>query len=217
MIHGRPAFPWEAAIVARARAAGLELPEASANALAAHAREVLAANERLHLTAIVDPAEFVERHLGESLEGARMLPAGCAGPLVDLGSGNGYPGIPIAVIHPGLVPNLVEATAKKAAFLTKALEVAGCVRGCVINVSVTRAADLARQAPVSVLVSRAMGGWARIVPKLGACLAPDAVVLIWATLDVEPVFERAVWRKLRVVARRKLPGRDRSVIFELRP
>jgi 16S rRNA G527 N7-methylase RsmG len=211
----QPAFPWEAAIVARARAAGVELSDVAASALAGHAREVLAANARLHLTTIVDPAEFVERHVGESLEGAALLPAACAGRLVDLGSGNGYPGIPIAVVRPGLVAHLVEATARKAAFLDEALVLAGCAGGCVINKSVTRAADLAGQAPVSVLVSRAMGGWERIIPKLAACLAPDAVVLIWATLDVEPVFGRVVWRRFRITTRRKLPGRVSSVIFQL--
>jgi 16S rRNA (guanine527-N7)-methyltransferase len=211
---GGATFPWETAIVARARGAGLELSDSSATGLAAHARAVLAANGRLHLTTIVDPAEFIERHVGESLEGAAMLPPAAAGPLLDLGSGNGYPGIPVAVAHPGLVPCLVEASAKKAAFLRQILDVAGCSGGSILNKSVTRAADLADRAPISVLLTRAMGGWERIVPKLAPCLAPDGTVLIWATTDAERVFERVAWSRLRLVACRKLPGRDRSMIFE---
>jgi hypothetical protein len=49
-------------------------------------------------------SSFLERHIGESFEGAALLPATCSGPLVDLGSGNGYPGIPVAVACRGLVP-----------------------------------------------------------------------------------------------------------------
>lgn len=208
-------FPWESAISVRAKAAGIQLSDNDTAKLAGHARAVLAANEHLHLTSITDPEMFVERHLGESFEGAALLPVTCAGPLVDLGSGNGYPGIPVAVARHGLVPYFAEASAKKAAFLRDVLPLVGGGQGLVIDRSVVRAGDLSAVPPIRVLVSRAMGGWERIVPKLVQRLAEDGTVLIWGSRDSESIFRRTAWARLRLAESRVIPNRDRSVIFAL--
>ena len=67
-------FELETAIAGRARLAGVELGDAAVRALSAHARAVIANNAELHLTSVVEPAAFLEGHLGESLEGASLLP-----------------------------------------------------------------------------------------------------------------------------------------------
>ena len=175
-----PAFPFEEVIAARANQAGIELAAASARALADHARLVLARNAMLNLTAIVSPADFVERHLGEAFEGAALIPAAILGRLVDLGSGNGYPGIALAHARPGLTPYLAESNGKKAAFLREALAAAGLPRGHVVEKSVQRAADLDGISPIAILATKAMGGWERIVPKLRGCLGPEGRILVWA-------------------------------------
>jgi len=215
MSVGPAGAPEPAAIVARAKAAGIALAKSAAQALAAHARAVLAANERLHLTAITQPAAFFERHLGEAFEGAALLPAGIRGVLLDLGSGNGYPGIPLAVTHPGLSPVLAEASAKKAGFLREALAVAGLKNGRVLEARVARTVDVDDLPPVAVLATRAMGGWERIVPKLVARLAPGGVVLVWAGADAEAIMARVAWSRLRVEASRSLPGRELSKVYRL--
>jgi len=102
---GPSSDPLEPAIAARARRSGIDLTPARARALAAHARLLLAHNAVLHLTTITAPDEIVERHIGEAFEGAALLPATISGTLVDLGSGNGYPGIPLALARPGLLPS----------------------------------------------------------------------------------------------------------------
>ena len=107
----------EAAVAARAHRAGLSLAPEAVAALVAHAHAVLAADPRLHLTAVKDPAEFLERHIGESLEGAALLPPSVSGVLLDVGSGNGYPGVPLGLARPGLRVVLVEASQRKANFL----------------------------------------------------------------------------------------------------
>lgn len=211
-----PPISWESAIADRARAAGVELSAAGVDALAAHARAVLAANDRLHLTAVVEPSAFLERHIGEAFEGAALIPSSRRGVLLDLGSGNGYPGIPLAIARPGLRPVLVESSSKKAAFLREALRIANRQDGEVHEGAVVRAADLGSLPPIDVLVTRAMGGWERIIPKLGSRLAPGGVVLVWSTTETEAVLERVAWKRFQIVNRRKLPGRDRSMLYELR-
>ncbi len=207
--------PVPSAILERARAAGIALSPSSAGALAAHARAVLEANPRLHLTAITQPDAFFERHLGEAFEGAALLPASVQGLLLDLGSGNGYPGIPLAIARPGLVPVLAEASPKKAEFLREALLAAGLGHGRVLEARIARREDLVGVAPLSVVATRAMGGWERIVPKLASCLAAEGCVLVWAGGDAESIMARTSWAKLRVQKSRTLPGRDESKVYRL--
>ena len=80
-------------------------------------------NVRTNLTSIRKPEEIVRRHFGESLFTARHLPA-CE-TLLDLGSGAGFPGIPIQLALPALQVTLAESQHKKAAFLREAVRVLG--------------------------------------------------------------------------------------------
>lgn len=72
-------------------------------------------NVRTNLTAIREPEEMVRRHFGESLFAARHL--GACATLLDLGSGAGFPGIPIALLRPEIHVTLAESQGKKATFL----------------------------------------------------------------------------------------------------
>lgn len=210
------AVPEPSAIVARARAAGIVLSKRSAELLAEHARAVLESNHRLHLTAITQPAAFFERHLGEAFEGAALLPRGMKGIAVDLGSGNGYPGIPLAIARPGLIPVLAEASSKKAEFLREALAAVGLDDGQVLETHISRTVDLGDLPPVAVIATRAMGGWERIVPKLISRLSENGRVLIWAGADAESIMARAAWSRLRVEKSRDLPEREHSRVYCLK-
>lgn len=72
-------------------------------------------NGRTNLSAIREPKEIVRRHFAESLFAALYL--GGAGQLLDLGSGAGFPGLPMQLWHSGLAVTLAESQGKKAAFL----------------------------------------------------------------------------------------------------
>ena len=76
-------------------------------------------NGRMNLTSIRSPEEMVQRHFGESLFAARHLPP--AETLLDLGSGAGFPGLPIQLALPNLHVTLAESQAKKASFLREVI------------------------------------------------------------------------------------------------
>ena len=80
-------------------------------------------NARINLTAVRDPEGIVTRHFGESLFAARVLRETQApGPhLADVGSGAGFPGIPIKLVNPDLALTLIESQSKKAVFLREAV------------------------------------------------------------------------------------------------
>ena len=77
-------------------------------------------NTRINLTAVRDPQEVLTRHFLESIAAARALPPGLR-TLLDLGSGAGFPGIPIALCRPEISVTLAESQNKKAAFLQEAV------------------------------------------------------------------------------------------------
>ncbi|MCL2661318.1 MAG: 16S rRNA (guanine(527)-N(7))-methyltransferase RsmG [Acidobacteriaceae bacterium] len=94
--------------------------------LSAYLDLLLRWNARMNLTAIRTPEEIVRRHFGESLFAALHLGAsGMEMPdtLLDLGSGAGFPGLPIAMLRPEISVTLAESQNKKAAFLREAVRV----------------------------------------------------------------------------------------------
>ncbi len=96
-----------------------ELTDEHAEALESHYDLMVRWNRTLNLTAIRDLPEVIERHYGESLFLAARLPAG---PLriVDVGSGAGFPGLPVAVYRPDCLVTLIESHQRKAVFLKEA-------------------------------------------------------------------------------------------------
>ena len=75
-------------------------------------------NARINLTAVRAPEEMVQRHFGESFFAARhLLAEGTVERAIDLGSGAGFPGVPLALLAPGTTVTLIESNQKKATFL----------------------------------------------------------------------------------------------------
>ncbi len=133
-------------------------------------------NARINLTAIRDPEEIVTRHFGESLFAARHLfpthapkssseknyPVPPVSPVVktldsaaDLGSGAGFPGIPIKLWAPHLALTLIESNQKKTAFLREVIRALTLMN---VNVFPGRAQELLRQHPDETPAAKASTG-----------------------------------------------------------
>jgi len=107
-------------IAASAKSLGLSLTEAQADLIAAHLRFVLETNESMNLTSITQE-DSVALHVLDSLTALSSLHEAPAGPFADLGTGAGYPGIPLAIVS-GRAVALVESVKKKAAFVQRVVE-----------------------------------------------------------------------------------------------
>lgn len=104
----------------RRRLEGLcDLYPAQVESLRLHYELLVRWNRTLNLTSLQKCSDIVERHYCESLFLGARLPFG-AGTLADLGSGGGFPGVPVAVIHPECQVTLIESRQRKAVFLRKA-------------------------------------------------------------------------------------------------
>ncbi|OGR90420.1 MAG: 16S rRNA (guanine(527)-N(7))-methyltransferase RsmG [Elusimicrobia bacterium RIFCSPLOWO2_01_FULL_59_12] len=96
------------------------LPGSQKDLLEKYVNAVLAAPASLGLTATRDPAEFWERHVLDALKLLTFLPKNLLDAtlrVIDIGSGNGVPGIPIAIALPGWSVYLLDASNKKTGFL----------------------------------------------------------------------------------------------------
>jgi 16S rRNA (guanine527-N7)-methyltransferase len=142
-------------------------------------------NKTYNLTAIRDPLQAVSLHLLDSLAVVREL-ADRSGALVDVGSGGGLPGIPIAIVEPSRRVTLNDANEKKCAFLRQAVIELGLRNA---DVHIGRVEDWRPAERFAVVISR---GFASVVDFLDACrhLAAPAGVLA-AMKGAYPVAELA--------------------------
>jgi 16S rRNA (guanine527-N7)-methyltransferase len=119
-------------------------------------------NRAYNLTAIREPGEMVARHLLDSLAIAPLLPT-CATRLIDVGSGAGLPGIPLAVLYPEREVHLLDSNGKKARFLFQAKTTLGLDN---MEVHHTRAETFTPDNPFDAVLSRA---FASLVDMVGYC------------------------------------------------
>jgi len=96
----------------------LALPDGAQESLLAYLELLAKWNKTYNLTAIREPGRMITHHLLDSLAVLPHLPAG---PLADVGSGGGLPGIPLAIAEPARSVTLNDANHKKAAFLQQAV------------------------------------------------------------------------------------------------
>lgn len=139
-------------------------------------------NARINLTAIRNPEDIVTRHFGESLFAARVLfPVETAAPgclaerssaaldtVADLGSGAGFPGLPVKLWAPHISLTLIESNHKKATFLR---EVTRALTLTDVNIQNVRAETLAGSA-FQVVTLRAVERFESILPVADRLLAP---------------------------------------------
>lgn len=100
-------------------ALGLELVPETVEFLERFAVMVLDANARMNLTSVTDPRGVAVKHFADSLSLLRLaFPEGAS--VVDVGTGGGFPGVPLAIVRPDLEVVLLDATQKKTRFLNDA-------------------------------------------------------------------------------------------------
>lgn len=133
-------LPPPASFLEAARALGIEFDPGDVEQLGRFLALLLETNKSFNLTAITDPEEAWTRHILDALTLVPLLSQlggddGSPAPLrvVDVGSGGGVPGLPLAIVMPGVRFTLVEPTGKKAAFLRKAAEALGLTNVTVIQ------------------------------------------------------------------------------------
>jgi 16S rRNA (guanine527-N7)-methyltransferase len=97
---------------------GVTITSDVADRIRAYMSLLLKWNRTISLTTVTDPVEILRFHFGESIFAASTVSLGKSR-LADVGSGAGFPGLPLALIGPSLTVTLIESNTKKCAFLSE--------------------------------------------------------------------------------------------------
>lgn len=148
---------WSSQLAAGLEALRLELGEAQCQALLGYLGLLAHWNRVYNLTAVRDPELMVSRQLLDSLA---ILPWLGEGPVLDLGTGAGLPGIPLAIARPGCRFTLLDSNGKKTRFVQQAVGELGLAN---VEVVRGRVEQLARPGHYAAIVSRAFASLAEMV------------------------------------------------------
>lgn len=161
-------------------------------------------NQRVNLTRIVEPAQILARHFGESFFAASAVPIS-SGRLADVGSGAGFPGLALKLLVPDLEVVLIESNTRKAAFLREVIRELGIERAVVWR---ERAGDRDPGLPFDFVTSRAAGGWTGILSWARTAVGLGGRIVLWlGTADSERVRAMPGWEWRKPVP---MPGAYRT-------
>jgi 16S rRNA (guanine527-N7)-methyltransferase len=153
---------------------------------------LLAWNEKINLTAIRDPLEVLNRHFCECMYAATVVPIK-EGRLADVGSGGGFPGLPLKIIRPDLQVVLIESNVKKATFLAEVIRDLGLADARVL---VSRYEELGEEVvPLDFVCSRALGDFASLLEWANSENVAAKQVILWIGAgDLPEIQKIGTWK-----------------------
>jgi len=158
-----------------ARELDIPLSAGQADAFMLYLSELRKWNQKTNLTAIEDPSDIVIKHFLDSLSLIKILPEG-AKTAADIGSGAGFPGIPVKVAMPGLAIASVEPAHKKAAFQRHIIRLLGLEGIRVVEAKVEEVS--AGPERFDVIFSRAFKEPEGLLPLAGPLLTEGGQVVL---------------------------------------
>jgi 16S rRNA (guanine527-N7)-methyltransferase len=146
-------------------AAGRPLDEPRRQQFLAYLHELQHWNRSMSLTSISDDVGIIRKHFLGSLDFLQTFVPQPGLPLLDVGTGAGFPGIPLKLWHPELAVDLVESSQRKSVFLRHLCRVLGLGDvHCLVTRAETLAQEEAMHGRYTVIVSRGVGGLRRWLP-----------------------------------------------------
>ena len=202
---------WENVIVEGARSLGLTVQSGQADQFAAHALILKEWNQKINLTAIASPMDMAVKHFLDSIIASRFIKPDSR--LLDVGSGAGFPGIPLKVMIPSLNVTLVDATRKKVSFLNhviRQLHLSG------ITAIHSRIEDLQQEweGRFDVIACRAFSSLGDFAEKSMPLLAPDCLLLAFKGKDFAIDLDQVSTQKGSEVF--LVAGKDNQTEFQMK-
>ncbi len=156
------------------RERNLDLPDGFIHRIQIYHDLILSWSERMNLVSRGDLNNLVDRHILDSLVPLSEIPE--HGTLADIGSGAGFPAIPLAMVRNELRITIVEARHKKILFLKEAcrkLELRS------IDLVETRLEKFHPETPFDLVTIRALPGWESLMPDIGRILKPSGKLIYY--------------------------------------
>jgi 16S rRNA (guanine527-N7)-methyltransferase len=163
---------WTAQLDARANELGIDLDESQLDLLWRYGVMLRERNEQVNLTSITTPEGILSVHMLDSLTLVPHL--GDANRIIDVGTGGGFPGIPLAVACPQRKFTLIDGTQKKIRFVAESIEALDIRNAHAIA---ARGESFPGEKNFDVVVARAVGNLADLLHNAGPLLAPGGRLL----------------------------------------
>ncbi len=167
---------WKNVIYDGAKDLEIQIDQEKIDQFGIHAFELLKWTRKINLTTISDPLEIAVKHFLDSIAPAPIIPPDTS--LLDIGSGGGFPGIPLKIMIPSLSVTLIDASRKKVSFLKHVIRMLGLdnIEACHV-----RAEDLSRafisNNTYDVIISRALSSMVNFVQMSLPLLAKDGFII----------------------------------------
>jgi 16S rRNA (guanine527-N7)-methyltransferase len=163
---------WQKRLDEGAAELGVQLDQPQLDTLWRYAQLLRERNEHVNLTSIVSPEGILTLHMLDSLSAASHL--GDAGTVIDVGTGGGFPGIPLAVAFPRKQFTLIDGTQKKIRFVDEGIAALG-IRNA--TAFAARAENIPKDQVFDVVIARAVATLADLVHNAGKLVAPEGRLL----------------------------------------
>ena len=201
---------WNRLIAEGAERLGIDLDTAAIDQFALHAGELAKWTRITNLTSITDPREVAVKHFLDSIVPFPLIPPGAR--MLDIGSGGGFPGIPLKILIPSLSVTLIDAVRKKVSFMN---HVIGLLHLTGIKARHLRVEEFKQEPRFDVVVSRALFSLAELVSLAVPVLKDGGLIVGFKgrPAGAEKEYER--WRSDR--NRPGAEGSDARLAVDIRP
>lgn len=167
---------WQQLIIDGAQSCGINIDQSQTEQFAVHATELMKWNRKINLTTITRPKDVAVKHFVDSCIPSLLVVPGAK--ILDIGSGGGFPGIPLKILIPSLSMMLIDASRKKVSFLKHVIRTLKLEN---IEARHERAEELAKKQVAAnsfdVIISRALASIENLVLMAAPLLAEDGVIV----------------------------------------
>ena len=167
---------WQNLIYEGAKNLDIHIDKQKIEKFAIHAIELMRWNQKTNLTAITDPFEVAVKHFLDSIVPVQIIPPNAS--LLDIGSGGGFPGIPLKISLPSLSVTLIDASRKKVSFLKHIIRILKIKNTDALHI---RADEFANKPDVekkyNVIVSRAFSSMTTFAMTALPFLKKEGVII----------------------------------------
>lgn len=198
---------WCDLIIEGAAHYGIRVSTFQVSLFAQHASALLEWNRKTNLTAIVEPIQVAVKHYLDAIIAVNYLPA--QGAILDLGTGAGFPGIPLKILRPDQPMTLIDGSRKKISFVKSMIRQLGLSQVAAIQ---ARSEELAKRSEFkerfAVVVSRAVAKLDQIVLWSAGLIAPGGHIILYQgpkdklTTRINGEIESSINHQIQVIAYR---------------
>jgi len=206
---------WKTTVASGANHMGVSLTSSQLDAMAFHAAELVVWNEKFNITAITDPVEMAVKHFVDSIALVPWVPGDAK--VLDIGSGGGFPGIPLKICRPDVQVVMLDASRKKISFINHVVRMKGFSHAIAVH---SRVEDLAGDEKFvghfDRVVSRAFTSLGKFVTLAVPFLSdPGKIIAMKGKLSGEEAGEVDLNRFDVNVRRYCLPNGDRRALVDV--